>query len=464
MKKDEQNNVTNMVGNNVKTISGTDDSKNTTDTIGVADTVNTVGGSNSNSSDNNVVAENTKNKKDKSKLSKILFFLAIPILAFASVKAVGLIVPAFSSLASLSDNLNKKVNNKNLEDIKINKEYTVINSDGKVKISWELTDIPDNADYAFKYDCSEGVLASLVEQNETETEIKCGEEYMLNGKNDIILKIKSDTYHYSDFNYHISLLDEDKSILKDKKDSITIINKSLSKNSTSSTSPDVILADSSKATTSTSTVAMRNNNDNDTIYNNIDNNKNKITDNNNQNESNDDEINKSETQITDTNETDNTNINRNNDEIDTDTSKTTSSVSKKNKSNKENYNQQQLTNRKNVKKTTDLAVTFINSGTILDKIFFPGQIKQKEKGAIQFEVRNIGNKVSGTWKYKVLLPNGKEYVSKVQQPLKPNERTLVSLGFYTYSNNSHTFIIRVDTNEDVNALNNQVIKSVILYK
>ncbi len=419
------------------------------------------------SNENTTVSDdptNSDSNSKKFKLSKILFILAIPVLAFASIKTVGLVAPTFSSLASLSDSLDKKINKNNdndkkSEEIKIAKEYAVINSNDEIKISWETVEKSDN-NYAFKYDCSEGMLVTIVKQDGVKEDIPCNEDYVLNNKNEITLKVNSIAYHYSDLNYSISVLDGNKSVTKEARDSLTIINKNLAKDSaTSSLALNDVGATTTVNTDNNETVieVTDSTGTSTTTNENLDKNKEE----NNKIETNDKKDSDIETQIsaTSTEKVIDHSQNKENNKT-----KTEITLNDKTKSNTGKTTKQEVTNYYNIKKEIDLAITFINSGTILDKVFFPGQIKQKEKGAIQFEVRNIGNKVSKTWKYRVLLPSGKEYVSKVQQPLKPNERTLVSLGFYTYSNNNHTFIIKVETTNDNDLFNNQVIKPVTLYK
>ncbi len=80
---------------------------------------------------------------------------------------------------------------------------------------------------------------------------------------------------------------------------------------------------------------------------------------------------------------------------------------------------------------TDLAARFINLGVFSsNQIFTPRtSIDRDETGAIQFEVKNIGTKTSGIWAYVITLPNGTMYTSDLKSGLKPNERSVITIGF-----------------------------------
>ncbi|MFN3188355.1 MAG: hypothetical protein ACK42D_02310 [Candidatus Paceibacteria bacterium] len=80
---------------------------------------------------------------------------------------------------------------------------------------------------------------------------------------------------------------------------------------------------------------------------------------------------------------------------------------------------------------TDLAARFINYGVLsANHVYTPRtSIGTNETGAIQFEVKNIGTKTSGTWAYVITLPNGTMYTSNHQAILKPNERSVITIGF-----------------------------------
>lgn len=113
---------------------------------------------------------------------------------------------------------------------------------------------------------------------------------------------------------------------------------------------------------------------------------------------------------------------------------------------------------------TDLSTRFIGTGNIVGKTFFTGQLKQNETGAIQFEVKNYGTKTSGDWSYTVSLPNGGVYESDDLSPLKPNERAVLTVGFPTTDDSTHTFEVKIDELSDSNTRNDKFTQTVIFFK
>jgi len=104
---------------------------------------------------------------------------------------------------------------------------------------------------------------------------------------------------------------------------------------------------------------------------------------------------------------------------------------------------------------TDLTASFITSGHAIGTTFFPQSylVKGSSQSAIQFEIKNIGTKTSGTWTYLLQLPNGTIYSSPVQEPLKPNERAVITRGFSTPAVGNYTVVGSVII-DDTNLINN----------
>lgn len=100
---------------------------------------------------------------------------------------------------------------------------------------------------------------------------------------------------------------------------------------------------------------------------------------------------------------------------------------------------------------TDLEASYITIGTANNNRFIPlGSLQQTiSPSAIQFAVKNIGSKTSGTWTYLLQLPNGTVYTSPAQEPLKPNERAVITQGFTTPAIGNYTItgsVIMSDSN------------------
>ncbi|MCA9359836.1 hypothetical protein H6781_00360 [Candidatus Nomurabacteria bacterium] len=113
---------------------------------------------------------------------------------------------------------------------------------------------------------------------------------------------------------------------------------------------------------------------------------------------------------------------------------------------------------------TDLSAKFLATGKIVGNSFFPEALVQDENGALQFEVKNYGTKTSAKWTYTLSLPGGGTYSSTEQSPLKPNERAVITIGFPTNDNSSHTFVGKVTESTDKNTLNNQFSQAVSIKK
>lgn len=78
----------------------------------------------------------------------------------------------------------------------------------------------------------------------------------------------------------------------------------------------------------------------------------------------------------------------------------------------------------------DLATRFVAIGTMNGSSFSTKTtLSTKSENALRFEVFNYGTKTSNSWSYKVNLPDGTTYQSGSQVPLRPNERTTITIGF-----------------------------------
>ncbi len=107
---------------------------------------------------------------------------------------------------------------------------------------------------------------------------------------------------------------------------------------------------------------------------------------------------------------------------------------------------------------TDVGTRILAVGTLTsnDRFTAANVIDNDEQGAIQFEIKNFGTKTSNSFTYTVSLPNGTEYKSSSQSGLKPNERSVVTIGFETNDMTGVESIeVEVTLNGDTNRNNNQ---------
>lgn len=116
---------------------------------------------------------------------------------------------------------------------------------------------------------------------------------------------------------------------------------------------------------------------------------------------------------------------------------------------------------------TDLAVSYLGVGTMNTAGTFnnTGSLKQNVSGAIQFSVHNIGTKTSADWTFSALLPGDVEYTSKVQSPLKPNERATFTISFPAIDELTlQKFTFEAELKNDTNTKNNSLTWSAIVLK
>ncbi|OGG86090.1 hypothetical protein A2392_01355 [Candidatus Kaiserbacteria bacterium RIFOXYB1_FULL_46_14] len=106
---------------------------------------------------------------------------------------------------------------------------------------------------------------------------------------------------------------------------------------------------------------------------------------------------------------------------------------------------------------TDLEVSFVAIGKMTnDERFVPSaSLSTEEHGAMQFRVKNIGTKTSNAWHFAAELPNGGEFNSVVQNPLKPGEVATLTISFMTdRKDGNRTLGASVNVDGDINTANN----------
>jgi hypothetical protein len=111
----------------------------------------------------------------------------------------------------------------------------------------------------------------------------------------------------------------------------------------------------------------------------------------------------------------------------------------------------------------DLQISNLKAGTLTSgKIFVASKtIDEDKNGAIQFEIKNIGTKTSGTWSYVAHLPSDITYTSPIQVVLKPQERAIITIGFEGIDKKgTEKFDVKVTATGDFKTSNNSVSSSV----
>lgn len=105
---------------------------------------------------------------------------------------------------------------------------------------------------------------------------------------------------------------------------------------------------------------------------------------------------------------------------------------------------------------TELAVKYLGVGVLKGGTFVPkGELESGDQGAFQFEVKNTGTKTSTAWTYDATTTAGDEYHSTAQDPLKPNERQIITIGFGDLGNDGiRRFGASIDGGNDTSTKNN----------
>ncbi|MEN9561730.1 MAG: hypothetical protein RIQ56_1003, partial [Candidatus Parcubacteria bacterium] len=101
---------------------------------------------------------------------------------------------------------------------------------------------------------------------------------------------------------------------------------------------------------------------------------------------------------------------------------------------------------------TITAVGYLDKGTNTDSFKSASNVPVGKRGAVKFVVTNIGTNVTGSWKFKAVLPTSPNYTftSPGQSSLKPNDRVEYVLGFdRTRKGDNREIEITVDSAKDV---------------
>jgi len=111
----------------------------------------------------------------------------------------------------------------------------------------------------------------------------------------------------------------------------------------------------------------------------------------------------------------------------------------------------------------DLSARLISIGHVDENGNFSRRttIDEDARGAFQFEVKNIGTKTSDDWDFEARLTSGVAYDAPLQNPLKPQERVLFTLGFDNVGDSGTSRIgATVKSDDDINNANNSFTATV----
>lgn len=116
---------------------------------------------------------------------------------------------------------------------------------------------------------------------------------------------------------------------------------------------------------------------------------------------------------------------------------------------------------------TDLKIEYIGVGSYNQntKVFTPkSSLDNDDKAALRFSVQNIGTKTSGTFTYRVTLPddNSAAYTSPAQNPLVPTEKAIITILIDDVTEDTGTKTIKgeIRTTSDILSSNNTFSRTV----
>jgi len=348
---------------------------------------------------------NNETPEKKNSLLKTLaiagFVAIIIIIGWLSIQFVSVIPNAFSSLASLAEGINQyeetTEGSQETQSLVVTSNTTLVNSGGSADISWNTAQAQGS--YVFSYDCADGVAVDLVGANGVQN-IDCDSNYNVGDVDTLTLAIDSEKNRYSDLSYTIAFIETDKTEPTAVGNAaLTIVNSNVANINLADETEEEILEEAFE----------------------------------------DSEL----------------------DEIAQEAVDETPESAPSNPSTvtqppapvfEQEYVYTIPTSDPNGR--IDLASRFISTGVIINQRFVSTSINRSQSGAIQFEVKNLGTKTSEDWTFSFDLPTGGTYESKVQKPLKPNERAILTVGFPEANRGSFTFEVDVETSQDRVSANN----------
>lgn len=339
---------------------------------------------------------NNREQQQKDGIMKSLaiagFIGLIIVIAWLGMQLVKVLPNAFTSLASLADS----VYNYDTDGITATSNKGTVSADESVTISWN---VPARAGtFAFSYSCAEGLAVDMRDSLGAIKALSCGTNYNIGSVSAIDIIATSEKNRFTDLRYRIDYIPAGKDEPQSSdENTITIVNATISTGGIA----EIPAATSTPATTTPIVTEAPA----------------------------------------------------------TTTPTTTPAAPKPAAPTKPVYVQQPVYGlpASNPNGFTDLAVAYIASGVLVGNTFkSTALIDNDSTGAIQFEVKNIGTKTSNTWTYTAKLPNGETYTSPKQTALKPNERTVITIGFTLGDDiGVKRYDVEVSITPDSNTRNNQ---------
>ena len=303
------------------------------------------------------------------------------------------------AFSSLASIANSLNTNRGEEELTVATGRSIVNSDELFTISW--TTLDREGTYQFSYACTEGISLDVETENGTLVPVPCGEVRSLpEGENTLDVRIASERRRFSDVPFTIAFVESDE-VVTERTNKVTVVNATIPLSAE--------LAENGESTS---------------------------TDETSEGTEEEDTVTEQPTTPSPTS-------------APRPTPQTTPQVITVMPQSDENG-------------FTDLAIRYLGIGELDDDTFVPrATLDNDTRGALKFEVKNIGTKTSEEWAFTVNLPSGFEYESDEQAALKPNERVEFTLGFSpSESEDDADISAEIFADEDTNSRNDRFTWSV----
>ncbi len=331
-----------------------------------------------------------------------IFIVVIVFLVWLAVQAVGLVPNAFTSLASLANSLYQQ--DKGDIEIIVSNNNAIIDHNQDHTLTWNDLGLAGN--YYFSYECTDGVTMQIKYPSDTIRTLACDEEIDLGNSTKLDILVTSSQKRFTEVHYSLVFIDiADDMFTKDAR--FTVLN------------PDIPTS---------------------------------------QDFNNDGEVAGEDT----TTPEEETPVIEEEEEVD-DTPIATPRPTPQPpvyvevpiyeipKSNPDGF--------------SDLKIELIGVGymTAQNQFVKGSTIDSDSKGAIQFKITNLGTKTSQDFTFSAALPNGQRFNSNRQNGLKPNEHSLLTLGFTNFEDTGLVrFGVVLAIDNDSNLHNNAFESSVVI--
>lgn len=333
-------------------------------------------------------------QEKKDSVTKTLAILGfVAIVIFIVWLAVQVVALIPSAFSSLAS-IADSVYGPGDQELVVSTRNSVVNAGESFTVNW--SELPGDGRYGFSYQCAEGVSLDIRTENGATRTVDCGELIDLEDATEVNVIVNAERERFTDVEYAITYMQEGaENTVTDSV--ITVVN-------TSIPTGTVVATDDTEET---------------------------------QAQEPEDEPEPTET-------------------TPTEPETTTTSPGRSESTYRENFTFRVPQSDPNG--VVDLYVMHMGVGTVDRAGYFTPRpyLEEDEGGAIRFAVVNVGSKTATDWGYEADLPSGDTYESDDEAPLRPGERSIITLGFAGLTGSGlESFGVGINAAGDINQSNNR---------